>query len=181
MATTKIIKSDLIFPHVSSRTRTQTSVTLLSQADPLLIYHHVIHHHLNFFSTDLPLAETRWGWSTFSSQCHISSNQCDWLTSTTSTFFLWKIREHLELNAWQLGQEGSMLTIVLRWPTLHFDFMSALMGFKKSLLTRALSARIFSRGARLAPLKSSDANFPLFSFSLLTFCFRLKDLPQIEI
>ena len=150
MATTKIIKSDLIFPHVSSRTRTQTSVTLLSQADPLLIYHHVIHHHFNFFSTDLPLAETRWVRSTFSSQCHISSNQCRWLTSAASINFPLKNSGTLGIECVAGGSRSKYANHCSKLTHPSFWFSVCSDGVQKSLLTRALSARIFSRGTRLS-------------------------------
>ena len=41
-----------------------------------------------FCRTGLPLARTRWVWSTFSSHCQLSSKQCRWLTSATWILFL---------------------------------------------------------------------------------------------
>ena len=40
-----------------------------------------------FCRTGLPLARTRWAWSTFSSHCPLSSNQHRWLTWATSIIF----------------------------------------------------------------------------------------------
>ena len=40
-----------------------------------------------YCSSSLPLASTRWVWSTFSNHCSLSSNQHCSITSTTSTIF----------------------------------------------------------------------------------------------
>ena len=65
-------------------------------------------------STSLPLASTKWTWSTFSSWCPLSPKQHRWLTYATSTIFCLKyLGECWESNLGQLGPEASVLTIVL--------------------------------------------------------------------
>ena len=58
-----------------------------------------------FFSTSLPLVSTWWVWSTFTSQCPLSSNQLYWLTIVTLIIFPLKFFwQCWESNLWLLGE-----------------------------------------------------------------------------
>ena len=73
-----------------------------------------VRKYLNFCGTCLPLASTRWVWSTFSSHCPLSSYQRRWFTSAMAIFFLLKtFWERWKFNLGQLGPESSVLTIEL--------------------------------------------------------------------
>ena len=71
-----------------------------------------------FFCRDgLPLARSRWVWSTFSSHCPLSSIQPHWLTSATSIFFPHKkISWTLGIKPGAAGWEASMLPLCYAVP-----------------------------------------------------------------
>ena len=62
-----------------------------------------------FCGNGLPPARTRWVWSTFQSQCPLSSNKRRWLNSVTSIIFPLKILPGIEPRA--VGWEARMLPL----------------------------------------------------------------------
>ena len=77
-----------------------------------------------FWNTGLPVAQTRWVQSTFSSHCPLSYNQCRWLTSAALvTFPLKKFWECWESNPGLLGENQVCYLCAMRPP----DFWSLLI------------------------------------------------------
>ena len=76
-----------------------------------------------FCCFSLPLASTRWDWSTISNHWSLSFTQRCWWTFATPTIFLCeKFQEPWDSNPVQLGLEASMLLIVPRCPPSIVDF-----------------------------------------------------------
>ena len=101
-----------------------------------------------FCSTGLPLARTKWVWSTFSTPCPLSSNQGGWLTSATSIIFPMIFFGNVgnqtpgllgEKQGWYLCAAPLLLEIyemeILRWLkiwTRAFQLKSRFSGFEPS-------------------------------------------------
>ena len=91
-----------IFVHLMSTCTRSWAIT------GFMLLHHMHSGELTsgifFCSTGLPLARTRWVWSTYSSHYPLPSNQRRWITSATLIIcHQKKIQEHRDSNLWLLG------------------------------------------------------------------------------
>ena len=71
------------------------------------------------FCGRLKIPSARWVWSTFSSDCPLSSKQCNWLTSTSLTFFSSEIFSGTIGNPLRAAGSGSKFAnhcaVPLKW------------------------------------------------------------------
>ena len=67
--------------------KNETELTSKRENKILFSFFPINEGHLDFCSTNLPQASTRWVGSTFSSHCQLSSKQPRWLTSATLIIF----------------------------------------------------------------------------------------------
>ena len=129
--------------------------------------------------TCLPLARTRWVWSTFSSHSPLSSHQRHWLTFAASTLFpLQKIWVCWELNLGQLG-EKHVCYLCAMLPSKNvslFDWHS-LINENSSSTKCCLNVFLSPNHAKLLECMLSQDSRPITSVSLLgiflinqTFC-----------